>query len=162
MNRPFLILICGLALSAAAFSGMYAVTTAHLPAHSNSPGLTWLKQEYQLTDEQYTQVCQLYAAYHPKCMEMCRQIDERNTRLKQLLAATNVVTPEIKEALAENAQLRAKCQAAMLNHFYAVSQVMPPEQGRRYLAWMQSETLIPSPMSTNQTQAVRTIHNRAH
>ena len=151
MNRPLFILICGLALSAAAFGGMYVVTTAHSPAHSASPELTWLKQEYQLTDEQYTHVCQLYAAYHPKCLEMCRQIDEKNARLKQLLAATNVVTPEIKETLAENAQLRAKCQATMLNHFYAVSQIMSSEQGRRYLAWMQSETLIPSPMSTDQT-----------
>ena len=151
MNRSLLILVCGLALSAAAFGGMYVVEMAHSPEHSTTPELTWLKQEYQLTDEQYTQVCQLYAAYHPQCLEMCRQIDERNARLKQLLAATNVVTPEIKEALAENAQLRSKCQSAMLNHFYAVSQVMSPQQGRRYLAWMQSETLIPSPMSTDQT-----------
>jgi len=39
----------------------------------------------------------------------------------------------------------------MLNHFYQVSQVMPPDEGKRYLAWMQKETLIPAPMSENQT-----------
>ena len=153
MNRPGLILIAGVALLAAAFGGMYAVTTAHSPAHDASPGMAWLKQEYQLSDEQYTQVCQIYAAYHPQCLEMCRQIDAQNARLKQLLAATNVVTPEIKEALVESARLRSKCQSAMLGHFYAVSRVMSPEQGRRYLAWMQSECLTPAPMATTNSES---------
>lgn len=39
------------------------------------------------------------------------------------------------------AALRAQCQAEMLQHFHEVSQVMPPEQGRRYLAEMQRLTL---------------------
>jgi Spy/CpxP family protein refolding chaperone len=76
-------------------------------------------------------------------MEMCRKIDEKNTELHALLAATNVITPEISRALAESAQLRVECQQAMLGHFYEMAQVMPPEQGKRYLTWVQQETLMP-------------------
>jgi hypothetical protein len=150
MKRSVLILIGGLALAMAGFAGTYVWTTAHSPEQNPKPELTWLKQEYQLTDEQYTRVCKLYAAYHPQCLEMRHEIDKKNARLKDLLASTNTVTPEIKEALMETVQLRAKCETAMLNHFYEVSQAMPPDQGRRYLAWVQQETLVPSPMASNQ------------
>ncbi len=34
----------------------------------------------------------------------------------------------------------------MMQHFYEVSRAMPPEQGKRYLAWVQSETLLPGQM----------------
>ena len=44
--------------------------------------------------------------------------------------------------VAGNSQLQAECQASMLRHFYQVSQAMPPEQGRRYLAWVQEKTIL--------------------
>ena len=62
--------------------------------------------------------------------------------LKRLLANTNAVTPEIQKTLAEAAQLRADCQKEMLQHFYDVSRTMPPEQGKRYLAWVQRSTVL--------------------
>ncbi|HZF01815.1 MAG TPA: periplasmic heavy metal sensor [Methylomirabilota bacterium] len=138
-------------LAIAGFAATYFSATTHSLEKNSKPELAWLKEQYQLNDEQYARVCELYAAYHPKCLEMCREIDAENARLKILLASTNVVTPEIKQALADTSQLRNKCQANMLNHFYQVSQVMPPDEGKRYLAWMQKETLIPAPMSENQT-----------
>jgi hypothetical protein len=30
----------------------------------------------------------------------------------------------------------------MLKHFQEVSRAMPPEQGRRYLAWVQEQTVL--------------------
>ena len=150
MKHALLILTVGIMLAIASFASTYVFSTAHSLERNPKPELAWLKQEYQLSDEQYGRVCELYAAYHPQCMEMCREIDAQNTRLKTLLANTNVVTVEIRQALADVSTLRAKCQANMLNHFYQVSQVMPPEQGQRYLAWVQKETLIPSPMATGQ------------
>ena len=54
--------------------------------------------------------------------------------------ATNL-SPEAAQKLAEVAELRAQCQAQMLQHFIDVSRTMPPEQGRRYLAEMQRLTL---------------------
>lgn len=154
MKRASLILIVGIALAVTGFvcTYIFAASTAHSITKSPTPELAWLKQEYQLNNEQYTRVCELYAAYHPKCMEMCREIDAQNTRLRMLLSATNVVTPEIRQALGDQSVLRAKCEANMLNYFFQVSQAMSPEEGKRYLAWMQQETLVPSPMAaTNQT-----------
>jgi len=63
--------------------------------------------------------------------------------LKELLASTNTVTPEIDQLLSEAAKLRAECHKQMLQHFYEVSRTMPPEQGRRYLAWVQERTILP-------------------
>ncbi len=40
----------------------------------------------------------------------------------------------------EIAQLRADCQKETLRHFLAVSRLMPPEQGRRYLDWVLGQT----------------------
>jgi hypothetical protein len=62
--------------------------------------------------------------------------------LAQLLAATNTITPEIEKALAESALLRADCQKKMLQHFYDVSRTMQLEQGKRYLAWVQKQTVL--------------------
>ena len=57
-----------------------------------------------------------------------------------LTGATNV-TAEAQKKLTELAALRAQCQTQMLRHFVEVSQAMPPEPGRRYLAEMQRLTL---------------------
>jgi hypothetical protein len=59
-----------------------------------------------------------------------------------LLAETNTVTPEIERTLAQAAAFRAECQAKMLQHFYEVSRTMPAEQGRRYLQWVQQQTVL--------------------
>ena len=57
-----------------------------------------------------------------------------------LTGATNV-TAAAEAKLAELGTLRAQCQTQMLRHFVEVSQAMPAEQGRRYLAEMQRLTL---------------------
>ena len=87
-------------------------------------------------------VSELHAAYRPHCMEMCRRIVAKNDELKDLLAKSSTVTPEIESKLAEAAQLRLECQKAMLKHCMAVSQTMPPEQGKRYLAWVEEQTFM--------------------
>jgi len=116
------------------------------PADGAHPELSWLKKEYHLTDAQFAQIAQLHDVYLPKCAEMCRRIDKQNAKVQQLLAATNAVTAEIKESLAEAARLRAECETAMLQHFFETSRQMPPGQGKRYLAWVQNETLLPGQM----------------
>jgi len=52
------------------------------------------------------------------------------------------MTTEIEAAVAEAAKLRGECPRDMLRHFLEVSQTMPPEQGRRYLAWISARTLF--------------------
>src|SRR5882672_8988953 len=148
MKRTWLILLGGIAAGCVAYAGIYLRTTSAQRSmeQSTRPELAWLKHEYHLSDAQFAQVVQLHDAYKPKCAEMCRRIDDQNARVQKLLAATNTVTPEIKQALAQAAQLRAECESAMMQHFYEVSQAMPSDQGKRYLAWVQSETLLPGQM----------------
>ena len=148
MKRAGFIIIVGLLVAFAGYAYVYLACTGHQRSIEKKDGanLAWLQTEYHLTDAQFARVRELHDAYQPKCMMMCRKIDEENAQLQSLLAATNVITPEIRQTLAESAELRVECEQAMLAHFYEVAQVMPPDQGRRYLAWMQSATMMPGQM----------------
>jgi hypothetical protein len=84
---------------------------------------------------------QLHEGYMPQCAEMCARIAAKKQELAETLANGANVTADAQKKLTELGELRAQCQAQMLRHFIAISQVMPPEQGRRYLAEMQRLTL---------------------
>src|SRR5712675_2045588 len=144
MKKGVLILVFGLVAAAAAYGCIYFACTASARSlqRTDKPELAWLKEEFNLSDAEFKRVADLHAAYLPQCAEMCRQIDTQSQHLKELLAATNQITPEIEAAIAESSHLRAECQRNMLKHFYEVSRTMPPEQGRRYLAWVQERTFL--------------------
>lgn len=144
MKRPWRILIAVVALALAAYASSYlALTHRHRNIEkSPAPELAWLKTEYRLSDEQFTRVCELHLRYQPHCQEMCDRIRQRNAVLARLIASTNTVTPEIERVLKETAQLRQDCQKMMLEHFFAVSRAMPPEQARRYLSEMRQQTTL--------------------
>ena len=144
MKKGVFILLIGLALAAAAYGCVYFICTSSARSleQSSQPELAWLKDEFKLSDSEFKRIAGLHAAYLPQCAEMCRQVEAQNQRLKALLAATNQMTPEIESAVAESARLRGLCQRHMLKHFYEVSRTMPPEQGRRYLAWVQERTCL--------------------
>ena|SRR5689334_8869661 len=150
MNRVVVILLCGLGLGLLGYAGVYyAGTAAHTEmVKSASPELAWLKEEFRLTDAEFQRIAQLHNDYQAGCAERCRLIDEKNRQLARLLAATNTVTPEIEALLQESARLRAECQKKMLQHFYEVSRTMPPDQGQRYLAWVQHQTVLTDTHST--------------
>jgi hypothetical protein len=144
MKKGALILVLGLVVATAAYGCIYFACTSsarHL-RQSARPELAWLKDEFKLSDAEFKRVAELHAAYLPQCAEMCREIDAQNQRLKELLAATNQITSQIESAVSECSRLRAECQRNMLKHFYDVSRTMPPEQGRRYLAWVQERTFL--------------------
>src|SRR2546425_8749702 len=145
MKRPWVILFAGLALSAAAYFSFYFIGTAHarVDRQSPAPELSWLKTEFHLSEPEFAKICEMHHSYLAGCQERCLVIDAKNSELKRLLASTNVMTPEIEKALYETAQLRADCQKAMLQHFYEVSRTMSPDQGKRYLAWVQEQTILP-------------------
>src|SRR6266404_6012035 len=145
MKRPWVILVSGLVLAVAAHFGFYYAGTAKSRdlERNERPELEWLKQEFHLSEIDFSRVAEMHKAYLAGCAERCRLIDEKNEHLKELLATTNTITPEIEKALSEAALLRADCQRKMLQHFYEVSRTMPPEQGKRYLAWVQDQTIVP-------------------
>jgi len=139
-----LILVAGLLVALAGYLGFYYGGTANSRKLQNAgtPELAWLKEEFHLNDADFARVCQMHDSYLAGCAERCRLIDEKNEQLRRLLAATNTVTPEIQKLLQDAAQLRAECQTRMLEEFYQVSRSMPPDQGKRYLAWVQGQTLL--------------------
>ena len=147
MRRGILILVLGVVGAAIACRCFYLMGTATPRAlmRSAQPELAWLKHEFSLSDAEFTRIAQLHAGYLPQCKERCRRIDEFNTQLSSTLATATQVTPELEKMLSERAQMRANCQAEMLKHFFEVSRTMPPEQGKRYLAWVRENTCLREP-----------------
>ena len=140
MNRSLVILLGALVLCAALLGGSYAVSRRvcqNCMAKSVSD-LDWLQQEFHLSDAEMARIQKLHEGYLPKCAEMCAQIAAKKSEVE---TALNGSTNTAQQKLAELAALRAQCQAQMLQHFTEVSQTMPAEQGRRYLAEMQRLTL---------------------
>jgi hypothetical protein len=144
MKKGGLILLLGLLLGAAAFAGFYFLGTAPCRnmMQEPQPELAWLKKEFNLPDADFARVTAMHEAYLPQCAERCRVIEEQNTKLRELLAKDPTVRPEVESLLTERAKTRALCEAEMLKHFQEVSRAMPPEQGRRYLAWVQEQTVL--------------------
>lgn len=146
MKKGVLILVLGLVAAAAAYGCAYLVCTASARSlqKSEKPELAWLKDEFNLSDSEFRRVSELHAAYLPQCRDMCREIDAHNVKLQTLLSGATNMTAEITAALTESSRLRADCQTMMLRHFMQVSQTMPPEQGRRYLAWVKEKAFLPN------------------
>ena len=144
MKKGGLILLLGLLLGTAGFSGFYYMGTAPCRSmmHEPQPELAWLKKEFALSDTEFTRITALHEAYMPQCAQRCRVTEQQNRKLKELLAKDATITPEIQNLLTERAKNRAQCEAEMLKHFQEVSRAMPPEQGRRYLAWVQEQTVL--------------------
>jgi len=139
MKRAWFILVLGLLLALAAFGGIYYSYTAtdHKLLHSETPELAWLKTQFKVSDQEFERITALHEAYRAKCMERCRLIAQKNDELKNLLAKATTLTPEIETNMAQAAQIRLECQKAMLKHCLEVSRSMPPEEGRRYAAWVE-------------------------
>ena len=135
----FAILLAGAAITGAAYRLGCGICARQLAVGGDD--LDWLRREFHLSDAEMQRIRQLHEGYLPKCRENCARIDAKKKELQAALDRAQGMTPEAQQKLAEVAALRAQCQASMLGHFYEVSQAMPPEPGRRYLAEMQRLTL---------------------
>ena len=143
MNRSFVILLGALALGAGIFAGSYftAQRATVMCCVKPADDLSWLRDEFHLSDTEMAHVRELHEGYLPKCAAMCAKIAAKKGELESVLGTGTNLTAEAQIKLNEVAALRAQCQAQMLEHFAAVSQAMPPAQGRRYLAEMKQLTL---------------------
>lgn len=144
MKSTIAVIIAGVLLCAVVFCGFYywGMATHRDMFQGRTPELAWLQKEFALSDAELARITTLHDAYQPRCAEMCRRIDEQGAKLKTLLTGTNAMPPELEAALAESTKLRAECQRNMLQHFFEVSQTMPPAQGKRYLEWISERTFI--------------------
>jgi hypothetical protein len=141
MNRSLVILLGALALGAAVFAGSYFVSQRACLMTRSADDLSWLRNEFHLTDAEMSRVRQLHEGYMPQCAKMCALIAAKKGEVQAALGNGTNVTVEVKNKLTELGELRAQCQAQMIQHFVTVSQAMPPEQGQRYLAEMKKVTL---------------------
>jgi hypothetical protein len=142
--RRSLFIILAVILASAAIVGFSSQITKRLcTQHLVPPGddLAWLRLEFRLSDAELARVKQLHDGYLPKCRFFCAQIAVRKRELQAALDAGAADATSVERRLTEIGAIRAQCQSAMLQHFRDVSRVMPPEQGRRYLAEMQRLTL---------------------
>lgn len=142
-KRSSIIVILALAVSAGLFAGSYLIAQ-RLCANkmaSTADDLDWLRHGFNLGDAEMKRVRELHDGYMPKCAKMCKEIAAKKRELESALAGATNLTATAEQKLSELGALRAQCQTQMLRHFAEVSQTMPPEQGRRYLAEMQRLTL---------------------
>jgi hypothetical protein len=164
MKRGLFILALGLFGATLAYCCVYLMGTATPRAlmQSAQPELAWLKHEFNLGDAEFTRISELHAGYLPQCLERCRRIAQLEDALSSALATTTQVTPEIEKLLGERAQMRASCQTEMLKHFFEVSRTMPPEQGKRYLAWVRENTCLREQPMDHGTDNRATTTTPAH
>jgi len=143
MNRSLVIVLLALVVGATVFGSAYVLSHRVRTMQCQGPtdDLAWLRQEFRLSDAELKKVRVLHKGYLPKCAEMCARIAAKKKELEQVLAGQTNVSATAEQKLSELDVLRAQCQTEMLRHFVEVSQAMPPEQGRRYLAEMQRVTL---------------------
>lgn len=143
MSRSLVIVLGALALGAAVFAGSYVAgqRACVVTMTRSADDLSWLRDEFHLGDAEMVRIRQLHEGYMPQCAKMCALLAAKKSELQAALAGGTNITTDAQKKLIELGELRAQCQAQMLQHFIAVSQAMPPEQGRRYLAEMQRLTL---------------------
>jgi len=140
-GRSLFILLGVLALGTAIFAGSFFVGQRACLTTRSADDLSWLRDEFHLSDADMARVRQLHEGYMPQCAKMCELIAAKNAEVQAALGSGTNVTAEAQKKLTELGELRAQCQAQMIQHFVTVSQAMPPEEGRRYLAEMKKLTL---------------------
>ena len=142
MKRVVSILVLALVLgSGAYFISYHLVQRTFCNAPDANEPTAWMHQEFRLSDNQYAQIKNLESDYHPRCVELCTQIEQSHLALKKLIQANSGLTPEVEAALQKDDAVQLQCREAMLGHFYEVSRAMPPEEGKRYLEMMQTQVV---------------------
>lgn len=143
MVRSLIIVLGALALGAGLFIGSFAASQRVCRACVAEPpgSLSWLQGEYHLNNEQMQRIQQLHNNYLSHCKMMCRIISAKQQDAAMALNNATNVSPAAQQKLNDLAVCRTRCQAQMFQYFINVSRVMPPDQGRRYLAEMEKNTL---------------------
>ena len=163
MKRTLGILFGALALGAAIFAGSYymAQRTTVICCSKPADDLSWLQTEFHLSDAELARIRELHEGYLPKCAEMCAKIAAKQGELESIRGNGTNLTAAAQAKINEILNLRAQCQTQMLEHFTAVSQAMPSDQGQRYLAEMKRLTLGTNAMM-EQSLSGDTGHEHHH
>lgn len=142
MKRQLAIVLLGLLAAAVVFAVSFAVSRQLCVRHAAAADdLEWLQGEFHLSGGDLARVRALHEGYLPRCAEMCARIAAKKLELEHALAGQTNLTTTAEKILTDLGSLRVQCQTEMLRHFVEVSQAMPSDQGKRYLAEMQRLTL---------------------
>ena len=143
MNRSLIILFAALTLGVGVFAASYfgARSVCTMCVANSTDDLAWFRSEFHLSDTEMARIQKLHEGYMPQCAEMCAKIAAKKEEIVVVLDSGTNNIANVEQKLVELGELRAHCQAQMLEHFIEVSRAMPPEQGARYLAEMKRLTL---------------------
>ncbi len=95
--------------------------------------LEWIRADFHPSDQQFAAIVRLHESYSETCAEHCRLIREAGDE-REVLVARGATPAEIRAADDKVRQLRSACESAITGHVRQVAALMPPEDGRRYLA----------------------------
>ena len=145
MKRSIRVLVIAVIVAVAGYLLCYELATrpAKTLLAAADCGMVWLRDEYHLTEAQAAKVAKMHEDYRPTCERMCQRIAVANAKVNSLIALSGTVTPEIEAALKEWALLQNECRVAMLQHVYAVSAEMNPEDGQRYVKMATACIVVP-------------------
>ena len=138
-----ILLAVGLALGGYFFYYRCATAPTQLMLSKPNGEMEWLREEYHLSDAQFTRIIELHRQYAPKCDLMCQKIARANEHLHAVIDANKTFTSEAGAAMDDCVAVQAECRKALLAHIYAVSQEMAPEDGARYLKMMTTRIVEP-------------------
>jgi len=125
MSRGLLVLLGIIVLGAGA-----AMLARH---YLQAPPSAWLRHEYGLTSEQAERMKVLQKEYGSRCGPYCDVMCEANSKLETMALGSGRVTPEVRAAVVETDRIRTETRLAMLEHFYAVAEELPPARRGEYL-----------------------------
>ena len=136
MKRLLLFILCaGLAAGAAFMITRWAGAAKRLPLEGQ---LSWLKEEFRLSEAQVSAIKVLHKDYVPVCHEHCVKIQEARRAVG--IAAKNAAggggegKAAEAVALAELRRVEAVCRDATRAHLLRVAAVMEAAQGERFIA----------------------------
>jgi hypothetical protein len=141
-TRAVLVLLAGMAVGLLACGAAYWSLTADHRAmlRNDHPELAWLQRQFNLAPDEFERISALHRAYLPQCQDFCEQIEKLHDEIRRLVQQSDQLTPQLEALLEQAGRTRMECQKMMLQHFFAVSRAMSPEQGQRYLLWVQEKT----------------------
>jgi hypothetical protein len=133
MRRWFITLAVLLALAAAAAAVSYCWVCGgiqHRPQHAEA--VSWLRDEFELNDDQVRRIEAMHEAYREVCAGHCDAISEARSRLETLRKG-GADAAVLRDAEARLAAVDAICRSSTEAHVRAVAAIMGPKQGGRYL-----------------------------
>ncbi|MAS95005.1 MAG: hypothetical protein CMO55_17555 [Verrucomicrobiales bacterium] len=134
MNRAVAIVLLSLALFTCLYVCIFRWVTddAASAMKAEHPELEWLRYEYNLSDEQFSEIFAKHKAHDIICRELCQELVTVQNALDEAITENPEVNSAVSEAISSWISQRERCREATILHMYEVSRVMSEEDGARY------------------------------